>query len=658
MNWLLTIVFYFFLFFQYYISGDFMLSVFKYEKTFGKVLISGFLTTFLITFLVGFPCQLLFTSFKIYFIIQCIAFILFDAVLLFKYKDKIKSYINNKQYKNIDIKTFLKENWLCILFVVLFTSFSMANQLPIYQMNYDDMYYIGKVENLKTAEHLLDTNFFNGKLLSENSINVARVINTYELSYAYFSTIFHIPSTFFCRVSMVIHNYFFFCIVCKEIAKNILDKYFAQYSILPFFIFLIPFGFLQSGLPLWLRVNCYDLWQFQTAMFYGGSIVRTMSIPILYIFSEPLLYRMDFKKIIYLFLISVSFISFSTIYIQILILFFVVMLFIKFSLLLIRNIKKKNIIRTVLYSLCLIFYIVLLISTKYLDHFSFIKTDSFIYAYESFTPYLTVWYDHDIILNFGIIIILLGVCITSKWENKIVYLITLGLFLFIYNGYFIEFLVVTAFNFFFVILRTIASIQFFILFLCGCTFISLLKKVKFKKIFLNIFSILSISFVLTVFYFGQNTFLSYVYLGSGISENGWNFHRLLNFNTNMTAEIFENVGKYFNELTNDTYKLFSPAVFYTDLLKTYDYGFMLSSSKIQIQDRGGIDVLNADELLYLNDFSLYGQGELSVVKSLIEKEDISYILLFDETSKSYFEENQVVLQNTENKNPWFLIKIN
>lgn len=55
---------------------------------------------------------------------------------------------------------------------------------------------------------------------------------------------------------------------------------------------------------------------------------------------------------------------------------------------------------------------------------------------------------------------------------------------------------------------------------------------------------------------------------------------------------------------------------------------------------------------------MYGQGELSVVKSLIEKEDISYILLFDETSKSYFEENQVVLQNTENKNPWFLIKIN
>ena len=657
MNWLLTIVFYFFLFFQYYLSGDFMLSVFKYEKTFGKILFSGFLTTFLITFLVGFPCQLFFTSFITYFIIQSIVFILFDAVLLFKYKDKIKSYIKNKQYKNIDIKTFLKENWLCILFVVLFTSFSMANQLPIYQMNYDDMYYIGKVENLKTAEHLMDTDFFNGKLLSENSINVARVINTYELSYAYFSTIFHIPSTFFCRVSMVIHNYLLFCVVYKEIAKNILDKNIAQFSLLPFFIFLIPFGFLQSGLPLWLRVNCYDLWQFQTAMFYGGSIVRVMSIPILYIFSEPLLYKMEFKKLFYLFLISISFMSFSTIYIQILVLFFLVILFIKFFILLINNIKKKNIAKIILYSLCLISYIVLLISTKYLDHLSLIKTDSFVYAYESFIPYLTIWYDHDIILNLGIIIVLIGLCITSKWHHKIVYFITLGLFLFIYNGYFIEILVITSFNFFFVILRTIASIQFIILFLCGCTFLSVLKKIKFKKIFINVFSIISISLVLLFFYLSQNIFLNYVYLGSGISESGWNFHRLLDFNTNMTADIFESVGQYFNELTDDTYKLFSPSVFYTDGIMAYDYGFTLSSSKIQIQDRGGFDVLNADELVYLNDFSLYGQGELSVVKSLIEKEDISYILLFNETSKSYFEDNQIVLENTKNENPWFLIKI-
>ena len=126
----------------------------------------------------------------------------------------------------------------------------------------------------------------------------------------------------------------------------------------------------------------------------------------------------------------------------------------------------------------------------------------------------------------------------------------------------------------------------------------------------------------------------------------------------MTTDIFKEVGNYFNTLPGEVYKLYCPMLFYTDGIQSSDHGFVMSSSKIQIQDRGGFDVLNADELLYLNDFSLYGQGELSVVKSLIEKEDISYILLFDETSKSYFEENQVVLQNTENKNPWFLIKIN
>ena len=120
MNWLLTIVFYFFLFFQYYLSGDFMLSVFKYEKTFGKILFSGFLTTFLITFLVGFPCQLFFTSFNTYFIIQSIVFILLDAFLLFKYKDKIKIYVKNKEYKKQGSKKSIWKNTLITINIYVF----------------------------------------------------------------------------------------------------------------------------------------------------------------------------------------------------------------------------------------------------------------------------------------------------------------------------------------------------------------------------------------------------------------------------------------------------------------------------------------------------------------------------------------------------------
>lgn len=658
MNWLLTIVFYFFLFFQYYLSGDFMLSVFKYEKTFGKILISGFLTTFLITFLVGFPCQLFFTSFNTYFIIQSIVFILLDAFLLFKYKDKIKIYVKNKEYKKINIKIFIKENWLCILFVLLFTSFSMSNQLPIYQMNYDDMYYIGKVENLKTAEHLMDTDFFNGRLLDELSLSLERVLNTYELSYAYFSTIFHIPSTFFCRATMVLHNYFLFAIATKLLAAYIVDKKYTQYTLLPFFLFLIPFGYLQSGLPFPLKVNSYDLWQFQTAAFYGSSIVRMISIPVLYSYSEPLLNKFKFKKIIYLFLVSLSFISFSTIYVQELIIFFIVILFIKICVLLYNSIKNKEYLKIVLYSLLILFYILSLIATKYIDHVDFIKTNSFVDNYNSFMAFVNNWYKADIILRLGIFLVIPGIFFTKSWKKRIVYFLGIGLFILIKNGFFAELLTITSFGYFFVALRTISSIQYLILMLCGCTFIALFERLKGNRFMIDGISIVSVFSILLLFVLGQNVFIKYSYLGSGISGDGWNFRRVIDINTAMTTDIFKEVGNYFNTLPGEVYKLYCPMLFYTDGIQSSDHGFVMSSSKIQIQDRGGFDVLNADELLYLNDFSLYGQGELSVVKSLIEKEDISYILLFNETSKSYFEDNQIVLENTKNENPWFLIKIN
>ena len=88
------------------------------------------------------------------------------------------------------------------------------------------------------------------------------------------------------------------------------------------FYFLIPAGFLQTGIYECIRVYSYDLWQFQTAAFYGGSIVRMMAVPILIIYSLPLVEKMEFKKIIYIVLMSISMISFSTIYVQVVVLFF------------------------------------------------------------------------------------------------------------------------------------------------------------------------------------------------------------------------------------------------------------------------------------------------------------------------------------------------
>ncbi|WRK53112.1 hypothetical protein SD457_23770 [Coprobacillaceae bacterium CR2/5/TPMF4] len=44
-------------------------------------------------------------------------------------------------------------------------------------------------------------------------------------------------------------------------------------------------------------VRMYDGWQFQTAIFYGSSVVRVMAIPILIIFGIELVKNLLSKKL-------------------------------------------------------------------------------------------------------------------------------------------------------------------------------------------------------------------------------------------------------------------------------------------------------------------------------------------------------------------------
>ncbi|MDD7281957.1 DUF6077 domain-containing protein [Floccifex sp.] len=657
MNWILTFIFYFFLFFQYALSGEFILSLFGYEKTSGKRIIAGFLCTFFITFLVGFPCQLFFTSFNTYFIIQILVFIIFDMILIIHYRNRISRFFEYKEYKTINYKEILKNNWVCILLVVLFTTFSMSSQLSIYQLNYDDIYYVTKINNLKNAAHLMDTDFFNGRLLDSLNFDLVRTINTYELSYAFLSTISHIETIFFCRVTMVIHNYVLFTLVIKEFASFLVNKNHQQYALLIFFLFLIPCGYLQEGLPLPLHVYSYDLWQFQTAMFYGGSVVRMMALPILYIFSEPLVKKMEFKKIIWLGLLSIVMMSFSTIYIQLLILFFIVILVIKLLTIIISNIKESK-LKTSAAMLAIILIVLLMFATKYLDHFSFIKTDSFVSNFNSFMQFELNWYSRDLILKLGIVIILLGFIFSKQWNKKRLYLLCIGLYLLIYNAFFSEFLLVTSVGYFFVILRSISSIQYLVLILCCCSVIQLFERFNIKNIIYNLISVLYIGCILVFFTLNQNVFTQYDFLASGISGDGWDFSRVVDFDTPMTATIFDEVGSYFDTLPEESYKLFCPEAIVTDGIDSYNYGFVMSSDKIQIHNRNGFDVLNDQELTYLTDFSLYGQGDVNAVKELCSKEGISYILVFNSQAKDYLSSSyELILENTENINPYYLFKI-
>lgn len=659
MNWILSILFLIIVYTVYYGLGDLALDIFGYKKTNAMRFIAGFLMLFFFQFVIGVPCQLRHLSWTIYFVLQSIFFLLVIGLLVFRNKSKLKNL--TQLFSKENLIEFVKNNWVFIVFVLLFTAYAIANQLPYYGMNYDDIYYIGKVSNLQGADHLMNENYFNGSLLNGTSEGIARLLNTYELDYAYFSSLFHIRVPFFCRATMSCHNYILFTLVYKQFASCVIkNKKYVQYTILPFFIFLIPYGYLQSGLRIepW-KIVSYDLWQFQTAAYYGSSVVRMLSLPVLYIFSEPLLKKMELKKIIYIGLLSFTFISFSTIYVQDLIVFFIFILIIKFYYLLKLAFRNKDKKQIRIYALCIIFIILTLIASRYLDRFSFINTKNFTDNVESYIVHYRLWILNDSLLAVAPFILVAGLLFVKDDFQRYPFALTTLFYLFIITLKFVNILVLSSFNTFFVVFRTIASIQYLVVSLGGVLFVYLFERMNKKKLILTVISVCMILGIPTYFIKHRSTIQAQAYLGSGISEYGWSFKRLLNFNEQMTPNIFVKVGDYFNTLEYGNYKLYTPQLIHTDGKKTLDGGFLMTTNRVQVASHDGFDHIEDSEYTCLNQFCYKGIGNYDEVSAVLQKQGVHYLLVYNKKAKKVLNDNGVklVLEDTENTNPYYLFKL-
>ena len=192
-----------------------------------------------------------------------------------------------------------------------------------------------------------------------------------------------------------------------------------------------------------------------------------------------------------------------------------------------------------------------------------------------------------------------------------------------------------------------------------CSVISLFENKKFIAFFYNFFSIVIITSILIVFKINRSAFVNFTYLGSGISEDGWSFSRIFDLNTTMTAEIYDNVAAYINSQNGYRHKLYCPSRFPTDGTIADGFGFIMSSSHIQIQERNGFDVLDENELSYLENYSISSDGTGSKIKSLLQKEEIEYYLVFNENSKNELENLglETCLEGMENTDPYWLMKV-
>ena len=638
MNWILTILFFIVIFPHYYLLGNTILNFFKYKTNLPKSLIAGYIFNAFIFFVIGVPCQLFHTSWRFFFWVQLFLLVVVDILFIIINRQAIKNFVDQFVLSGFLKRSLklLKQNWVCMLFIGLFTIFSMANQLPIYQMNYDDFYYIGKIVNLIDAPQLLNEDYFSGSLLPLNEVSLFRLVNTYELYYGFYSTIFHIDVTFFCRATMVLHNYFFFAVVYKELASIVVDRKYSQFVLLPFFIFLIPHGFLQSNfLSDYIHtIRSYDLWQFQTAAFYGGSVVRMLSIPTLFIFSYPMLKKIELGKIVWIAVISFAFLSFSTIFLQVFLLFALAIFLLFFCYQLYFSIKSKNKVQVEIYLGFICAFIVFMLFTKYLDHFSFINTKAFQDSVYYFADFDKNWIRNDLLFMVFPIVFVIGMYVSKEPIHRSIYFLGLFFFLLFRSSQFYELLSLTSINQYFVIYRTLAACQYLVLFLVGLSLIQLSIKWVRSYLVMSLINLVCVFSVVIYFLTHMQVFVFYAYNGSGISTDGWNFSRVFDPNNRMTATIFSRVGDYLNTLPYGNYRFFAPSAFVYDDITTYELGFMMSSNRIQIHERGGFAGMTDDESKLLTAFALDDQNiDFNQAYDLLVKYNVQYVLMMDGANK-------------------------
>ena len=654
MSYITGSVFLIFIFFYYYLLGNFTIDLVatKYSKLNSFKILTGFIICYFISFIIGVPCQIFKVSWKVFFYLMLLTNLL---IFIYTYKYKFNKVCDFFEFLHAVINkkviiTWIKNNWICIIFVLVFVSLSLTNVMVLDQLNYDDPFYISKIVNSIGTTALQNEDYYNGMLVNQGNIDLGRILNTYEISYGFWADLFHIEVPIFCRYVMNIHNYVIFIIVIKNLASLFLNENKAQYVLLLFFVLLIPSGYLMEGNENY-HIRSFDLWQFQTAMWYGGSIVRTMTLPIIFLYAVPLLDKIKIKSFILIIIVAITMVSFSSIALPMLIILFFIFYILKFSINIKNGIISKNYRKIYFNIFGLVLIVGLLLITKKLDHTFLLDIKTIDTWRDTIYPYELYYVSNDIFFKYSVIILLVSFFLLISSKLYVFPIFVALLILFVPTGYFSELLCLTSVNFFFVIIRFFSAIQFMIIFLLSLIITKIF--IRFKKNVIN--NLISLGIIIGVGCFiiiNYNNIIMCDFLGSGISQKGYDADELVK-NETLVLDIYSDVGNYFDTLPYGNYTLLAPAEKNIDNHKILYSGFVMGSNRIQIVYRiadtemnKNYDVINS----YLNNQISYVDA-----KGALEYFNNDYILTFSRKQAVELEENgsEIVYK----KGDYYLLKL-
>lgn len=564
MNWLKMIICLSFLFLFYYLTGSKFNSFCKINHSFSNNVISGYFLLTFIQWCIGVPSQFFHVSWNVYFYILMIIYGLLFLALFYK-----------REKKKFAIWIVIKEYWFLFLLTACFSFWSMSSQLPYFQFNYDDHYYLGAIVQSIHSDALASVNYFNGTYMLQG---ISRIVNTFEIGYGFWATVFDIDPSFFARAVMVIHNYFiiFLCLsTSMKLLFHIRDAH-AQYCCLPFAVLLIPAGYLEHV----FKLRLYDEWQTNTAIWYGGSVVRMCALPFCFASLKGLIDQFQWKKLIYMIVVFSAFLSLSSIFVSFAIVAVLLSWLYTSAKFLMKGNKKKKIIGAVM----ILFAVAgMKLGPKVLELLIPSLTDFYNNASGNVTRVMLGFTQANIPFVFLSMISIL--CFTY-WKDKnfpVVSIVVCGTCLFLYQGYFIKFLLTIAVGYDFVIYRLISGLQLFLFVLCGTLFIQLMEQSVKGEYLLAPIEVCSI-IVLNLFnlmHLETYTKEKYTALSSGLSVYGFAPDRLMQ-NEYMTPYIFHDMSEYFSVQEKGKYRVISPHMIqYEDGALFISPGLATASEKIE-----------------------------------------------------------------------------
>ena len=229
--------------------------------------------------------------------------------------------------------------------------------------------------------------------------------------------------------------------------------------------------------------------------------------------------------------------------------------------------------------------------------------------------------------------------------------------------YFKELVYYSSMNVFFVVLRVYSSMQYMILFIFGICLVQVVQCFKkYYNIICGIYGLATVTAILLIIGLNMNSRKQQDFLGSGMTKKGYDFSRVLDFNTSMAPDITVRVGNYFDSLPYGNYRLYISNVVPYDNVKIPDTAFNVVSNRIQIHSRGGFGNLKIHNEILLNDFC-DGKKDVSFyrIQSLFQKYKIDYILVTNIESKQELSKagyDMVLSNKGYDDNTYFLFELN